>query len=154
RRPVYLWSASSAELIQTQPRAFELTIQCEIANQRVIEIFQRAAPAVVDIQTARDVIPGMADNLILHAGPPIAWERMCGPMQGAILGALVYEGRASTLDEARNLCDSGAVLFDSCHNHSAVAPMAGIISPSMPVWVIEDAVNGTRAFSNLNEGPG
>lgn len=128
--------------------------QREPANQRVIDIFQQAAPAVIDIQIARDVIPGMADDLILHSGPPIVWDRMCGPMKGAILGALVYEGRAATLDEARKLADSGAIRFEPCHEHAAVAPMAGIISPSMPVWVIEDSVNKTRAYSNLNEGPG
>src|SRR5579859_7628576 len=97
-----------------------LVTQRQAANRRVIEIFQQAEPAIIDIQTARDVIPGMADDLILHAGPPIAWERMCGPMQGAILGALVYEGRAPTLDEARRLCDSGAVRFEPCHNHDSV----------------------------------
>ncbi len=126
----------------------------DAANRRVLDIFAQAAPAAIDIQTARNVIPGMADDLILHAGPPITWERMCGPMQGAILGALVYERRAKTLDEARQLCDRGAIRFEPCHDHAAVAPMAGIISPSMPVWVIEDAVNGTRAYSNLNEGGG
>jgi len=124
------------------------------ANQRVIEIFQQAAPAVIDIQPARAVIPGMADNLILHSGPPIRWERMCGPMRGAALGALVYEGLAANLDQAQQLCDQGAIRFEPCHDHQSVAPMAGIISPSMPVWIIEDPVNGTRAYSNLNEGPG
>jgi hypothetical protein len=124
------------------------------ANQRVIEIFQQAAPRVIDIQPARTVIPGMADNLILHSGPPIRWEAMCGPMQGAVLGALVYEGLAPDLAAAQQLADSGTIRFEPCHNHQSVAPMAGIISPSMPVWVIEDPVNGTRAYSNLNEGPG
>ena len=124
------------------------------ANQRVIEIFQQAAPAVVEIQPARTVIPGMADNLILHSGPPIRWEYMCGPMRGAVLGALVYEGLAADLVGAQKLADSGSIHFEPCHDHHAVAPMAGVISPSMPVWVIEDAVNGTRAYSNLNEGPG
>jgi hypothetical protein len=128
--------------------------RCAAANQQVLQIFNQAAPAVIDIQTARDVIPNMADDLILHAGPPIEWQNMCGPMQGGILGALLYEKRAATLEEARKLCDSGAIRFEPCHNHASVAPMAGIISPSMPVWVIEDPVNGTRAYSNLNEGPG
>jgi hypothetical protein len=126
----------------------------ENANQQAIAVFQRAEPAVIDIRPAREVIPGMTDDLILHAGPPTLWEKMCGPMQGAILGAVIYERRAETLDEARKLCDSGAIRFAPNHDHAAVAPMAGVISPSMPVWVIEDAVNGTRAYSNLNEGPG
>ncbi|MHB8628374.1 MAG: YlbE family protein [Aggregatilineales bacterium] len=128
--------------------------QRKAANQRAVQIFQQAAPAVVDIQPARDVIPGMTDNMLLHAGPPIRWEAMCGPMRGAILGALVYEGLARDLDDAEHLCDKGIFQFEPCHQHQAVAPMAGIISPSMPVWVIEDSVNRTRAFSNLNEGPG
>ncbi len=131
-----------------------MSTQREVANQRVIAIFEQAAPSVIDIQPARTVIPEMADNLILYAGPPIQWENMVGPMQGAILGAVVYEGLADDLAGARRLCDSGALRFEPCHNHDSVAPMAGIISPSMPVWVIEDSVNQTRAYSNLNEGPG
>src|SRR5260370_23678302 len=111
-----------------------LVTQREAANRRVLEIFSRAMPAVIDIRTARDVIPGMEDDLILHAGPPIAWERMCGPMRGAILGALVYEGRAATLTDAQRLCDSGAIRFESCHDHDAVAPMAGLITPPLPGW--------------------
>ncbi len=124
------------------------------ANQQVIEIFQSANPVVVDIKSAREVIPGLTDDMILHAGPPIAWERMCGPMQGAILGALVYEGKAPNLDAARVLADSGQVRFEPNHDHQAVGPMAGVTSPSMPVWVLEDTTHGTRAFCNLNEGPG
>lgn len=129
-------------------------ISIEAANQRALDIFQNAQPVVLDIQRALDVIPGMRDDLILHAGAPIAPERMCDSMRGAVAGALIYEGRAQTLDDAYRLLDSGAALVDSCHNHDAVAPMAGIISPSMPVWVMENRTNGARAYSNLNEGPG
>ncbi|MEO8393243.1 MAG: DUF1116 domain-containing protein, partial [Chloroflexota bacterium] len=105
-------------------------------------------------QRALDVIPGLTEDMLLHAGAPIAPERMCGPMRGALAGALIYEGRASDLDSAYRLLESGEVRVDSCHNHDAVAPMAGVISPSMPVWVIENRSNGARAYSNLNEGPG
>lgn len=131
-----------------------MELEREAANRQAIEIFQRAEPVLIEIRTAREVIPGMGDDLILHAGPPISWERMCGPMRGAILGALVYEKRAKTLEAAEQLIEQGEVRFAPCHDHAAVAPMAGIISPSMPVWVIEDRVNRTRAYSNLNEGPG
>lgn len=124
------------------------------ANKQVIKIFQEAHPVVIDIQTASNVIPGLSENMILHAGPPISWERMCGPMQGAILGALVYENKAQTLAEAHTLAQSGAVRFEPCHDHQAVAPMAGIISPSMPVWVIENSAYNVQAYCNLNEGPG
>jgi hypothetical protein len=123
-------------------------------NSHALSIFQSAHPVVTDIQSALDVIPNMTDRTILHAGAPIAPQEMAGPMRGAIAGALVYERLAPDLDRAYRLMDSGDVTIDSCHNHDAVAPMAGIISPSMPVWVVENRTNGARAYSNLNEGPG
>lgn len=126
----------------------------EAANQRVLGIFAQAKPCIIDIQTAREAIPGMQDRMLLHAGPPIAWSEMCGPMRGAILGAMVYEGWANTIEAAQILADAGVIALAPCHDHSAVAPMAGIISPSMPVWVIENKHNGCRAYSNLNEGVG
>lgn len=124
------------------------------ANEKVLDSFQHAEPIVLDVQRALDVIPGMTSDLILHAGAPIAPERMCGPMRGAVAGALVYENRAPDLETAYRMMDMGEVHVDSCHNHDAVAPMAGVISPSMPVWVVENKTNGMRAYSNINEGPG
>lgn len=126
----------------------------DTANQHALSIFQTARPRILDIQRALDVIPGMTETTILHAGAPIAPERMCDSMRGAIAGALIYEGLATDLEAAYHLLDSGGIQVDSGHNHAAVAPMAGIISPSMPVWVIENQANGGRAYSNLNEGSG
>ena len=79
---------------------------------------------------------------------------MCGPLQGAIAGAILYEGWADALDAAEKLAASGAVALEPCHEHGAVGPMAGIISPSMPVWVVENTAAGNRAFCNFNEGLG
>jgi len=93
-------------------------------------------------------------RLIVHAGPPIVWREMCGPMRGAVLGAVVLEGWADTIESAARLVDSGSVELEPCHHHGAVGPMAGIISPSMPVWVVENATAGNRAYSNFNEGLG
>ncbi len=126
----------------------------EQANRQVVEIFQTANPVVADIRTARDVIPGLTEDMLLHAGPPISWANMCGPMKGAILGALVFEGRAADLAEAEKLVERGEVRFAPNHDHQAVGPMAGITSPSMPVWVLEDRTHQTTAYCNLNEGPG
>lgn len=128
----------------------------EEANRIAFARFLEAQPVLVDIAAARDAIPGMAAErrLILHAGPPIAWTSMCGPMRGAILGAVVLEGWAETIDAAAQLVESGAVALAPCHHHASVGPMAGIISPSMPVWVVENAAAGNRAYSNLNEGLG
>jgi len=100
------------------------------------------------------VIPGMKDNLLLHAGPPIEWERMSGPLRGAVIGALLFEGLAKTEAEAVALAEKGEVAFAPCHEHSAVGPMAGVISASMKVYVIENVTHGNKAYSNLNEGYG
>jgi hypothetical protein len=124
------------------------------ANAEALEAINAAHPVIAGIAKALDAIPGMAEDLILHAGPPIAWERMCGPMKGAIVGALIYEGRATDEAEAEKLVRSGRIRFEPCHHHSAVGPMAGIISPSMPVWVVENKTHGNRAFATLNEGLG
>ncbi|MGI9952363.1 DUF1116 domain-containing protein [Moorellaceae bacterium AZ2] len=124
------------------------------ANQEALIRITSARPVVVDMLPARKVIPGMSSNTILHAGPPIEWDRMCGPMRGAVIGALLYEGMASSPDEAEKLAVSGEIEFAPCHSRNAVGPMAGIISPSMPVWVVVNETFGNLAFSTMNEGWG
>jgi len=125
------------------------------ANQTAFARFLEARPLLLDIATAREVVPGMdSRRRILHAGPPIAWRSMCGPMRGAILGAVVLEGWADTVEAARRIVDAGEIDLAPNHHHAAVGPMAGIISPSMPVWVVENATAGNRAYSNFNEGLG
>jgi hypothetical protein len=126
----------------------------EAANRKAFALYRAAQPRLVGVGIARDVVQGLEERMILHAGAPIEWSRMCGPMQGGICGALVYEGWASDLDAARQLAASGAVRFDSCHQHRAVGPMAGILSPSMPVWIIDNPEHGNQAFATLNEGLG
>ena len=124
------------------------------ANAQAIQRVLGAAPVLVGVGRARDAIPGMAEDLLLHAGPPITWGRMSGPVRGAVIGALLYERRARTDAEAVALVESGRVRFDPCHHHAAVGPMAGIVSPSMPVYVVENRAGGNRAYSTLNEGYG
>jgi Protein of unknown function (DUF1116) len=128
----------------------------EQANRTAYERYLAAQPRLVDLVLARDAMPGLAggERRILHAGPPIAWEEMCGPMQGAIYGAILYEGWANSLEAAQALAASGKVALEPCHKHGAVGPMAGITSPSMPVWVVENTAAGNRTFCNLNEGLG
>jgi hypothetical protein len=106
------------------------------------------------VAVAREVIPGMKANLFLHAGPPITWERMAGPMKGAVIGAMILEGLARDDQEATALAEKGAVEFAPNHEHSAVGPMAGVISPSMKVYILENVIHGNRAYSNFNEGYG
>jgi hypothetical protein len=129
-------------------------IDIQEANRTAVERMTAARPNLKGLAVARDVIPGMRDDLLLHAGPPIEWERMSGPLRGAVIGALIFEGRARDEAGAVALVERGEVAFEPCHHHGAVGPMAGVISPSMKVYVVEDATHGHRTFSNLNEGYG
>ena len=126
----------------------------EAANAQAAERYLAAQPRLEGIGIARETIGGMSGRTILHAGPPIEWARMCGPMQGAIIGAILYEAWTDDPAKARSMAQSGEIAFAPCHHHAAVGPMAGIISPSMPVWIVRNAAHGNRAFSNLNEGLG
>jgi hypothetical protein len=126
----------------------------EKANTEAAARMIEARPMLVSMAKARDVIPGMRDNLLLHAGPPITWERASGPMRGAIIGALIFEGLAKNESDARALMEAGKIDLDPCHHHQAVGPMAGVTSASMSVYIIENQTHGNRAFSNMNEGYG
>jgi hypothetical protein len=126
------------------------------ANTVAYARYLAAQPRLVDLVLAREAMAGLAEGRrrILHSGPPIEWADMCGPQQGAITGAILYEGWADSLESAVRLAASGAIALDPCHEHGAVGPMAGIISPSMPVWVVENTDHGNRTYCNLNEGLG
>ena len=124
------------------------------ANTTAVNRMMEARPILKAVATARDVIPGMKDNLFLHAGPPIEWPRMSGPLRGAIIGAMLFEGIAKSEAEATAMVERGEVEFDACHHHGAAGPMAGVISASMKVYVVENVEHGNRSFSNLNEGYG
>jgi hypothetical protein len=128
----------------------------EAANAVALARFIEAHPVLTSVAAARDVLPGMAGNrrLILHAGPPIKWQAMCGPMRGAVLGAVVLEGWADSVGAADRLVAHGGIDLEPCHHQAAVGPMAGIISPSMPLFVVENRATGHRAYSNFNEGLG
>ncbi len=124
------------------------------ANDRAVAAMQAAEPRVVGIGRAGDLLPGLDERTLLHAGPPIDWDGMCGPLRGAIIGAAVYEGIAADPEEAARLAGRGGLRFGPCHERGAVGPMAGVVSASMPVWVVEDGASGNRAFCTLNEGLG
>jgi hypothetical protein len=129
-------------------------IDIDKANELAVGRMMAARPILKNVAPARDVIPGMRDNLILHAGPPITWPRASGPMRGAIVGALIYEGLASDWSSAERLIAAGEIDLEPCHEHRAVGPMAGVTSASMMVYVLENVTHGNMAYSNLNEGYG
>ena len=129
----------------------DITEKINAANTEAFNRIISAQPVLTGYGKAIDVIPGMTEKTILHAGPPIAWENMNGPMKGAITGALVFEGLAKNLDEAYELAGSGEIRFAPCHEHQAVGSMAGVTSPSMYVHVVENKTHGNLAFTNLSE---
>ncbi len=126
----------------------------EAANQTAVQKMMAARPILKGVARARDVIPGLRENLLLHAGPPIEWERMSGPMRGAVIGALLLEGLANDEKQALGMVEAGEVEFAPCHHHQCVGPMAGVTSSSMMVYELENVTHGNKAYSNLNEGYG
>jgi hypothetical protein len=126
----------------------------EEANKKALEIIQGAQPTLVGMGIAKDVVPGMHKHLVMHAGPPITWDRMSGPLRGAVIGGLIYEGLADTPEEAEILAASGKIEFDPCHHHASVGPMAGVVTASMPVFIIENKAEGNFAYCTQNEGLG
>ena len=124
------------------------------ANKEAVNKLLSAQPTLVGIGTAGKNIPGMTKKTVLHAGPPLTWDKMSGPLKGAVIGGLIYEGLASNEEEATKLAASGEITFDSCHHRDAVGPMAGVVTYSMPVWIIENKTYGNFAYCTLNEGLG
>lgn len=128
--------------------------EVEAANRQAFKLMSEAQPYLEGIGTAREVIPGMGERMLLHAGPPITWERMSGPLRGAIMGAILYEGWAVTSEEAEKLAASGDITYNPCHEHNAVGPMAGVVSPSMPVFIVHNRTHGNFSYCTINEGLG
>lgn len=136
----------------TEPGSLGARIRA--ANEQALGRFLSANPIWEDVRPAREIWPKMDRRLLFHAGPPIEWERMCGPMQGAVIGAILLEGWAEDEARARALASSGQVRFEPCHHYGAVGPMAGLVSPSMPMFVVRNADAGNYSYSSLNEGMG
>ncbi|HEY7077642.1 MAG TPA: DUF1116 domain-containing protein [Solirubrobacteraceae bacterium] len=124
----------------------------EAANAEAVRRIEATQPRAVAVAPAREVVAGLEDRMLLHSGPPIAWERMCGPQRRALAAACVLEGWAPDLARAEALLAGGDIALACGNEHGHVGAMTGVCSPSMPVWVVEG--DGVRACSTLNEGPG
>jgi hypothetical protein len=124
------------------------------ANDEAVGRMQAARPLVVGVATAAEVLPGMGPRTFLHAGPPIEWADMSGPLRGAIIGAALLEGVADDPDDAVRRAQAGEFEFAPGHERGALGPMVGVISSSMPVWVVENDAQGNRAYCNFSEGYG
>jgi hypothetical protein len=124
----------------------------DAANQQALQNLLDAHPVLVDIAPAAEVIPGMRDRLITHAGPPITWERVCGALRGALIGQVLYEGWAATPEAAEAQLSAGEIALEPNHHHDAAGPMAGTISANSWVYVVENRAHDNRAFCRQVEG--
>jgi Protein of unknown function (DUF1116) len=126
----------------------------ERANAEALRRMLAGDPVLVDVVPAGEAIAGLGARHILHAGPPVGWERMCGPMRGAVMGIAVFEGWAKDLEEAEAKAAAGAFRFEPNHHYDAVGPMTGMTTVSQPLLVVENRAFGNRAYCAINEGLG
>ncbi len=124
------------------------------ANAEAVRRILAGDPVLVDVIPAHQAIPDLQPQMILHAGPPICWDRMCGPMRGAIMGVAVFEGWARDLDDAASKAAAGAFAFHPNHHFGPVGPMTGMTTVSQPLMVVENKTFGNRAYCAINEGLG
>ncbi|BDF70312.1 hypothetical protein CE91St41_24610 [Oscillospiraceae bacterium] len=127
----------------------------EAANRQALERIQCSSVSLVGVTKAGDVLPCLTSGrAVTHSGPPTGWAEMCPAMQGAVCGAAVLEGWAQGLEQARQLAEQGEIRFYSNHDHGSAGPMAGIISPSMPVFHFVNEAYGNSVYVTMNEGLG
>ena len=126
----------------------------ESANQEALRRMLAGDPVLVDVIPASEAIPDLREHMILHAGPPIEWDRMCGPMRGAVTGIAVFEGWAPDLEAAADMAAAGEFEFHPNHHFDAVGPMTGMTTMNQPVMVVENRTFENRAFCTINEGLG
>jgi Protein of unknown function (DUF1116) len=126
----------------------------DAANAEALKRFFSSDPWLIDVIPAREALPKLADRTILHSGPPIGWERMCGPMRGAVTGIAVFEGWAKNLDDAERMAASGAFQFAPNHHYDAVGPMTGMTTRGQMLMVVENRTFKNRAYCAINEGLG
>jgi hypothetical protein len=144
-RPPLPGTASALAVLAADPRTSR-------ANTAALDRLLAVRPQLVDVVAAGEVIPALEEGTFLHAGPPIAWSQCSGPLRGALMGAMLYEGLVDSIEEA--VTRGPQLMLEPCHHHRAVGPMAGVISPTMPVAVIADAAGEGVAYATLNEGLG
>jgi Protein of unknown function (DUF1116) len=145
-RPPAFGSAEDLAALALDPRR-------AAANRVAVERVLAAGSVLVDVRPAREVLD-LPDRVLLHSGPPLTWETASGPMRGALIGACLFEGWATDVQDAERALAAGEIALDPCHHHRTVGPMAGVTSPSMWMWCLADPVGGGRAWCNLNEGLG
>src|SRR5512133_4095630 len=150
-------SSRASEVLARKNRSgvevmMDIKQRIEEANKIAVKKMIDAEPVLVDIAPAIEVIPGLKDKMVLHSGPPITWDKMCGAQRGAIIGEVIFEGWANTVDEATRLLEKGEIALEPNHHHQSVGPMAGTISANSWVYVVENKTFGNKAYCRQVEG--
>ncbi|MEO6509663.1 MAG: DUF1116 domain-containing protein [Nocardioides sp.] len=146
-RPPMPGTEDDLVVVATDPRRAD-------ANARALAAMLGVQATLVDVAPASEVL-GLERGQFLHAGPPIGWDRAPGPLRGALMGGAALEGLVEDPEDAAALFESGdSVSLEPCHHRGAVGPMAGVVTPSMWMWVLEDRATGRRTACTLNEGLG
>jgi succinyl-CoA synthetase alpha subunit len=124
------------------------------ANALAAERMLAVRAQLVDVRPASEAI-GLRPGEFCHAGPPITFDRASGPLRGALIGAMLFEGLADDeIDAVAKLSAAEGISLQPCHDRHAVGPMAGVISPSMWLFELADEATGARSWCSLNEGLG
>jgi hypothetical protein len=124
------------------------------ANDEAFARLVAARPRLVGAALAGELIPELRERRVHHAGPPIPFAEMCAPLQGALACAVMLEGWAPDASSALALLGAGAVTTGANNDHASVGPMAGPISASTPVWVVEESGSGAIVVTPFHEGFG
>ena len=117
------------------------------ANREALARILAAQPVLTDVIPLRAFDPTLTGRVLTHAGPPVTWQRMAGAQRGAAIAAVLHEGWADTPADAGRLLASGRVRLTPNHHHDGVGGMAGVLSPSMLVYVVRDRTSGRSAYS-------
>jgi hypothetical protein len=128
--------------------------QIEEANEIAVNRIVNSDPVIIDVRPAIEVVPGMTERTILHSGPPITWDRMCPPQKGGVIGAMLFEGLANSVEEAEKIAAEGEITLDPCHHHQTVGSMTGVTSANMWVHVVKNRDYGNTGFCAIYEGRG
>lgn len=128
------------------------TMDIDAANTAAFGRLNDADPWVIDVVPAREVLPGFRDNLILTSGAPMPWPAYTGGQREALIGGALFEGLATSREEAIAGFDNGRIEIGACHDYSAVGSLAGIYTASMPVFVVANRTAGNLGFCNFYEG--
>lgn len=124
----------------------------EEANKKALDIMLSAEPYWTGVRPAIEAVPGMKQNTILHAGPPIEWERMCGVQRRGIIGGILHEGLAGTEEEAIRLVENGNIEVLSAMDLGVAGAGVGIVTPSMVVNICRDKQTGKEGYCVPFEG--